>query len=221
MTDDRFDDLMRDAADSYNRPPNEPPLEEIWAAIEQQRSTRQLAVEMWSTRSPEIMPQRKPLIHQSWLRMAAMLVLGLGLGRASVAFVSAPGSEAPVAAAPSESQTTTVPEQYQLVTDHYLGQTAALLLALPGELSNKPTDASYVTRADELLLQTRLLLDSPATSDPALRMLFEDLEVVLAQVVRLQSDRDPIRIDMLNQALEQRDVIPRLRNAVVDRIADD
>ena len=70
------------------------------------------------------------------------------------------------------------------------------------------------------MLQTRLLLDSPATSDPALRMLFEDLEIVLAQVVRLQADRDPTRIDMLNQALEQRDVIPRLRSAVVDRIAD-
>jgi hypothetical protein len=219
MTDERFDDLMRDAAHTYNVPLDMPPLEQMWQSIEQARRQQEQAAEQGSVRPIVVKPLKRSLLQQSWFRMAAMLLLGLGLGRASVAVVSAPSSEATVAATPFEPETT-VPAQYQLVTDHYLGQAAALLLALPGELSNKPADASFTTRADELLLQTRLLLDSPATSDPTLRMLFEDLEIVLAQVVRLQADRDPTRIDMLNQALEQRDVIPRLRNAVVDRIAD-
>ncbi len=219
MTDENFDDLMRDAAHTYNRPPDVPPLEQMWQSIEHARKKQEDALEQWSGRAIEVELPKRTLLRQPWLRMAAMLLLGLGLGRASVAVISAPSSEATVAEAPFEPETT-VPAQYQLVTDHYLGQAAALLLALPGELSGKPVDATFVGRADDLLLQTRLLLDSPATSDPALRMLFEDLEVVLAQVVRLQADRDPTRIDMLNQALEQRDVIPRLRSAVVDRIAD-
>ena len=33
MTDDRFDKLMRDAADTFRRPP-EPPIDEMWAEIE-------------------------------------------------------------------------------------------------------------------------------------------------------------------------------------------
>jgi hypothetical protein len=218
MNDKKFDDLMRDAAHTYNVPPDMPPFEQMWQSIEAARQKQELTAEEWA-RPVEVKSPKHSLWQQPWLRMAAMLLLGLGLGRASVAVISAPSSEATVAEAPFEPETT-VPAQYQLVTDHYLGQTAALLLALPGELSSKPADASFATRADELLLQTRLLLDSPATSDPALRMLFEDLEIVLAQVVRLQADRDPTRIDMLNQALEQRDVIPRLRSAVVDRIAD-
>jgi hypothetical protein len=219
MTDDKFDDLMRDAAHTYNRPPDLPPLEEMWESIEQARRNQEQAVRHWGDQAIVVAPVKRTIFQQSWLRMAAMLVLGLGLGRASVAVISAPRTEATAVVEADFQPETTVPQQYQLVTDHYLGQTAALLLALPGELSGK-ADATFANRADDLLLQTRLLLDSPATSDPALRMLFEDLEVVLAQVVRLQSDRDPTRIDLLNQSLEQRDLIPRLRSAVVDRIAD-
>jgi hypothetical protein len=43
---------------------------------------------------------------------------------------------------------------------------------------------------------------------------------VLAQVVRLSADRDSTRIDFLNEALEQRDVLPRLRDAVADNAGD-
>jgi hypothetical protein len=110
--------------------------------------------------------------------------------------------------------------QYPAVTDRYLVQTAGLLLSLPGELRDDRADATFVARADDLLLQTRLLLDSPAAGDPALRTLFEDLEFVLAQVVRLQAQHDPTRVDLLNEALEQRDLIPRLRSAVVNHISD-
>jgi hypothetical protein len=49
-----------------------------------------------------------------------------------------------------------------------------------------------------------------------MRALLEDLELVLAQVVRLQNDRSRAGLDFINQALRQRDVIPRLRTAVAD-----
>jgi hypothetical protein len=113
-----------------------------------------------------------------------------------------------------------VPRPDQIATSEYLGETAALLSALPSELRATRSDPAYLSRADALLLQTRLLLDSPAASDPALRSLFDDLEVVLAQVVRLHTNRDQTRIDLLNDALQQRDVLPRLRDAVAENAAD-
>jgi hypothetical protein len=49
-----------------------------------------------------------------------------------------------------------------------------------------------------------------------MRSLLEDLELVLAQVVRLQNGTDRTEVDLINRALEQRDVIPRLRTAAAD-----
>jgi hypothetical protein len=79
----------------------------------------------------------------------------------------------------------------------------------------------YMNRAHDLLLTTRLLLDSPAAADPRFRALLEDLELVLAQVVRLQSEQRRDELDLIRQALEQRDVLLRLRTAVADISADD
>jgi hypothetical protein len=108
----------------------------------------------------------------------------------------------------------------RVATTEYLGRTEALLAQLPAELEARRADPAYQTQADALLLQTRLLMDSPAATDPTLRSLFDDLELVLAQVVRLKADRDRTRVELLQQSLEQRDVLPRLRDAVADNAAD-
>jgi hypothetical protein len=49
-----------------------------------------------------------------------------------------------------------------------------------------------------------------------MRDLLEDLELVLVQVVRLRNSGTRTDLDTINRALEQRDVIPRLRTAVAD-----
>ena len=95
------------------------------------------------------------------------------------------------------------------------------LVSLPSEGRSDRADDLYMNRAHDLLLTTRLLLDSPASADPRFRNLLEDLELVLAQVVRLQSDQSRAELDLIRQALEQRDVLPRLRTAVTDISADD
>jgi hypothetical protein len=214
MTDEQFDKLMRDAAHTYNRPLEEPPLDEMWRSIDRTLRGTHLTTD---TNVPRRQFTRVGF-GRTWLRVAAALVVGVALGRFSVSILAPSGVTQESQLAATGEPVASVPIPYRPLTNHYLGQAAALLIALPGEL-RRGSDASFVTRADDLLLQTRLLLDSPATSDPGLRMLFEDLEVVLVQVVRLQ-DRDPTRIDLLNQSLEQRDVIVRLQNAVADHIAD-
>ena len=45
-------------------------------------------------------------------------------------------------------------------------------------------------------------------------MLLDDLELVLAQVVRLSSTRPRQELELITDALEERDVLPRLQNAV-------
>jgi hypothetical protein len=93
---------------------------------------------------------------------------------------------------------------------------AALLTSLPSEAKSGRTDPQFANRATDLLARTRLLMDSPAANEPAMRDLLEDLELVLAQVVRLRSNASRTELDIINRALEQRDVIPRLRTAVAD-----
>lgn len=207
MKEEKFQELMADARVTYNRAPDLPPFDEMWDAIDQ-------------ARHEEVAPaaRRRPLWSNPWLRSAAVLVLGIGLGRIS-ASVGVARDVAQQEANSAVASANSVPDPYKNVTDEYLGEAAALLIALPDELNARRVDSGYLSRADQLLAQTRLLLDSPAASDPSLRGLFEDLELVLVQIVRLQAG-DQMKIDLLNQSLQENHVIPRLRDAVVDHIAD-
>ena len=75
-------------------------------------------------------------------------------------------------------------------------------------------DPQFVAAARDLLTTTRLMLDSPAANDPRLQPLLEDLELVLAQITQLPAE--PGRkneMDLINQGLNQRSVLTRLRTA--------
>jgi hypothetical protein len=69
--------------------------------------------------------------------------------------------------------------------------------------------------ARDVLSSTRLLLDSPASRDPQLRTLLSDLELVLAQIVQLSGA--PLQAgerELIERAMRDRDLLPRLRSAV-------
>ncbi|HEX6049652.1 MAG TPA: hypothetical protein VFZ21_10290, partial [Gemmatimonadaceae bacterium] len=113
-------------------------------------------------------------------------------------------------------------EPYRQATTEYLGQTAALLTALPAAARDGRPDARFIGQATDLLSTTRLLLDSPAAAtDSRLKDLLEDLELVLAQLSRLPAGQGGTEIDLITEALERRDVVPRLRSAVVSISSDD
>lgn len=205
MTDDRFDELMRDAAHTYRKPP-EPDFEAMWNVV---------ASESFGVANPT----RRGFRFPNAIGIAATLLLGIGIGRATVTFKNASPTKATTVAAASptaRADSVTEPAPYSTETSQYLGQTAALLIALPSEVKAGRANGQFLSRAGELLTRTRLLLDSPAANDPTMRNLLEDLELVLAQVVHLENNQSRTELDLINRALEQRDVIPRLRTATAD-----
>lgn len=214
--DDHFDELLDQALRTYHRPPNDRliPFDQMWRTIEGQAFPG----------------ARRGSRRAQWLSIAAALVIGIGIGRLSFTIRSHAGtipSKAPVTRVASAQPTpnaASADPPLDLETSRYLGQATALLIALPAETNGARPDQPFIKRANDLLLTTRLLLDSPAASDPSLRNLFEDLELVLVQVVQLQKEHAPARrteMELIQQALDQRDVIPRLRSAASDYATDD
>src|SRR5262249_21058860 len=75
MTEDRFDELMRDAERTYRNPP-QPDFDAMWKSIEREHFGA---------------PQRAPgfrVVATRWIGVAATLIVGIGIGRASMSLGS-------------------------------------------------------------------------------------------------------------------------------------
>ena len=212
--DDKLPEGLRNAARDYNAPPEltRSDLESMWSAIESE-----------AFEAPIASRKRQAAWYsaQRLMPFAAVLVLGVAIGRFALPREEKAGTAASTAVAEAPTDSIAIPEVYQATTNRYLGQATALLVALPSEAGSSGGVDPYRGRAHDLLLTTRLLLDSPAAADPRFRNLLEDLELVLAQVVRLQTNQGSTELELIRQAMEQRDVLPRLRTAVADFSADD
>ena len=220
MKEDELDERTREALRGYRVPPS-PPLDAMWQQIEERHFGA--PVVSLTDRASSRPRRRRALGPPSWSALiasiAAALIIGVAVGRMSRGI-------APVIADNGrEGQYdywTANAEPYRQATTEYLGQTVALLTALPAAARDGQPDARFVTQASDLLTTTRLLLDSPAAdSDPRLKSLLEDLELVLAQLSRLPSEHGGPELNLITQALEQRDVVPRVRAAAASISSDD
>ncbi len=68
--------------------------------------------------------------------------------------------------------------------------------------------------ARQLLATNRLLLDSPAGQDRRMRVLLEDLELVLAEIAQLSSEPVTGDRELIREGMERGGVLPRLRTVV-------
>jgi hypothetical protein len=210
MTDERLDELINKARDTYRVAP-EPPLDAMWADIEPELPAQ----------VPDISPRHRRGSPWSVVgyAAAAALVLGIGLGRWSATRPSP--AEVATAAAPETGGLVRpiayVGEPLQRTTTNYLGEAEALLRSL--QRGTNGANGTYASQAAVLLMQTRLLLDSPAASDSRLRDLLEDLELALLQIAALKGVDDSKRraeeLNFIRNALDEREMVPRLRTAVV------
>ncbi len=112
----------------------------------------------------------------------------------------------------------TVQTFYRTAAVQTLVQAEALLTSYRGTegTTRDPQALRDAARwARDVLSSTRLLMDSPAGRDPQLRMLFTDLELILAQIVQLSGTTLEARErELIDRAMRERDLLPRLRSAV-------
>jgi len=120
--------------------------------------------------------------------IAAVLALGVAIGR---------WSATPLTEEPRQPSTMA----YRVAAAQYLTRTEALLTGFRSEALTGRPDEQFARQARDLLGTTRLMLDCPAGQDPRLKGLLDDLE----------ADREDVQL--INQGLEQRSVLLRLRTA--------
>jgi hypothetical protein len=210
MDDEPLPPALRDAADAYHRPP-ETPREQIWDRIRMARAAEEesgnaLRSEVDRTGPP---PLRPSATLPFWLGLAAALALAFGLGRISTRPGARWTAEPPVALSPTRSSVA-----LRVAAAEHLEQAESFLTLFRASIREGGPDKLAGPTARQLLATNRLLLDSPASSDPRLRLLLEDLELVLAGIAQLSPGRGAEDLNLITTDLDRSAVLLRLRAAV-------
>lgn len=180
--DDAFEAFVQRAAIDNYQVPGTVPREEMWAVIARRRAEAKRAA------------ARRRQVTWYVTGLAATLLIGVGIGTKLSRRADSP---APVAAAPAGTN-----ESYQVATVAHLVRAEAMLTSFATGPSTPAADSSLGKWARDLLVNTRLLLDSPVGADAARRGLLEDLERVLVQIVQ----RSPAETDAEVRAHVERSI---------------
>lgn len=173
-----------------------------------------------------VVPMRRVASQRWWVAIAAALVIGVALGRLTltggdgeqVAVREAPtatgapatGQAAALDGAPGAEADRAAPLPYRLAAAEHLARTETLLTTFRVDSRSARLDGELGMWAKELLTETRLLLDSPASRDPQIGRLLQDLELVLAQIVQLRPG-DAEDAEIIGEGIDRRQLMLRLR----------
>jgi hypothetical protein len=201
MDDDPLEASLRAAAREYHRPPDTP-REAMWREIERARRL---------DRARRPAPRR-------WIpwaaAAAAVLALGIGIGRLWRPAGSSPANPAVVARHPDAAAPRVNETAYRLATVEHLGQSEAFLTLFRASVRTGSQERLASATARELLATNRLLLDSPAAQDRRTRLLLEDLELVLAEIAQLTPQATAGDRELIREGMERGGVLSRLRTVV-------
>jgi hypothetical protein len=201
VTDDRFEDFVRRTAEGYHRPP-ETPREQMWARIVAERAERKLA------RAARPSPRRM------WIRWglaaAAVLALGIGIGRGIGPKPTGPLME--VAALPG-GNSEQIPAAFEIAARDHLRHVETFFTVFQYEARAGLAADQTAGLARNLLMNTRLLMDSPAGRDAHMAALLDDVEVMLAQIASYADSPTPAELRLIDQGIEQRGLLLKLRAA--------
>jgi hypothetical protein len=217
--DDRFEDFVRSALNELDPAPVVP-REEMWARID-------------SARRFQRPKKRTTPVWLAWgVGAAALLAVGIGLGRLSVlrqpgqqqvavqanqpAAANTQGADAGSTPGPQTQgsgrveapQPATSSTPYRLAALQHLSRAEVLLAGV----RSGTVDREVTMWANDMLASTRMLMDSPAADDPRIGHLLDDLELLLAQIAAAApAQRNKAELDLIQQGIDQTNVLPRLR----------
>jgi hypothetical protein len=193
--DEKFTEYLHEVLEDMPAVP-EPPREAMWARIDEERRVRRGQAARFRLRGSRL----------AWgIGLAAMLALGIGLGRASLGGDA--GRPAPTASGPAADDPALLP--YRLAARQHLTRSEALLTAYVRDVQAGRTQ-EVARWAQDLLTNTRLLRDSPAAQDPETAKLLDDLELHLAQIANLSGSASG-ELEMIQDGIERNNMLLRLR----------
>ena len=212
MPDDRGNEMSERVRETYHVPP-ETPREEMWRTISAQLGeTDTQVIDLADER------QRRSLARHpaSWaVAAAALLVLGIGIGRMSTPSAEGPPTTVGVAgSAPGPAAA------LRFAAQEHLGQTESLLTMVRADARSGSLDQATGAWARGLLSQTRLLMDALGSDDVAVDDLFQDLELILMQIVgvaetgSMDEARKRLELGLAIRGIEDARVLTRIRAAL-------
>jgi len=206
MSEERFEQWLRENAEGWHQPPHEVPRDAMWDAIVAARQGRR----------PAVIPMATWRRH--WVPFAAaatvLLTVGAGLGYWVRGSTSGPGVAPAVAVdQPVGGDTAVGRITYDVAAAQHFTAAEALLTSFRAEA---PAEGDEALRrwARDLLGSTRLLMDSPAGDDAIRRRLLEDLEYVLAQIVQLDPNAPQADRALVEQSIGREQVLTRIRSSI-------
>lgn len=227
MTEDKFDEFIRDAARDYNRPPEIAPREEMWARIQESQrasvATPMLRVERGAGNAERSFPPRK----QWWALAAAagiLLVAGVSIGRLTspktptVAVAQEPAktvaatsieSPEPQTAAVADASSTEAPDRAPVGISERVGSGPSRSVSAPRrgrttlEIDASRMSATYQLASLQHLAETEALLTAFRTDsanramDPVVAKWSRDLLSNTRLLLDSPAARDPLRKHLL------------------------
>lgn len=108
---------------------------------------------------------------------------------------------------------------YRLVVLQHLAGSEAMITSFRSHARSGQLDAELASWSRELLSTTRLLESSQASSDPVMKRLLDDLDLVISQIVQYTNDgaTNSDELDLIEQSINKRGVMTKLRSTIPSR----
>jgi hypothetical protein len=212
--DDSIDAALIEASRGYNAPASLP-REEMWLRIQAARKAR----------TSTIAPRRRWIWPSAAVAAAVVLAAGIGIGRrwertnSHAPVTVATNTPAFVAPAVPTDADASASLSYKLVVFKHLASSEALITAFRSAAERGEIDQQLRDWSKEMLSTTRMLEASGSTSDPTLRRLLSDLDLVLTQIKQYaaRGTKDLNDLDLIEESINKRGVMTKLRSTLPAR----